>query len=45
MPPAHIDLQVPFADKEAAKRLGARWDANLKVCYVRPTSTPSRYVP
>lgn len=29
-----IDLQVPFAEKDDAKRLGARWDAANKVWYV-----------
>ena len=33
MPLARINLQVPFADKDAAKRLGARWDASLKLWY------------
>lgn len=29
-----IDLNVPFAEKEEAKRLGARWDSDRKVWYV-----------
>lgn len=29
-----IDLKVPFAEKDAAKKLGARWDAARKVWYV-----------
>ena len=29
-----IDLQVPFAEKDDAKRLGARWDGMRKVWYV-----------
>ena len=29
-----IDLDVPFAEKDAAKRLGARWDAARKLWYV-----------
>jgi hypothetical protein len=29
-----INLKVPFAQKDAAKELGARWDAALKVWYV-----------
>lgn len=29
-----MNLKVPFADKEQAKKLGARWDATLKVWYV-----------
>jgi hypothetical protein len=28
------NLKVPFADKEAAKKLGARWDAARKIWYV-----------
>jgi len=29
-----IDLQVPFNEKDAAKRLGARWDGDGKIWYV-----------
>jgi len=29
-----IDLATPFADKDAAKALGARWDAARKTWYV-----------
>lgn len=29
-----FNLKVPFAEKEAAKKLGARWDAARKVWYV-----------
>lgn len=29
-----INLKVPFAQKEAAKELGARWDAARKIWYV-----------
>lgn len=32
------DLQVPFAEKDEAKRLGARWDAARKVWYVQNTT-------
>jgi len=28
------DLKVPFAEKDAAKKLGARWDAARKTWYV-----------
>lgn len=28
------DLKVPFAEKDAAKKLGARWDAARKLWYV-----------
>ncbi len=31
---ARIDLQVPFDEKEAAQRLGARWDPGRRVWYV-----------
>lgn len=29
-----FDLKVPFAEKDAAKKLGARWDAARKIWYV-----------
>lgn len=29
-----INLVTPFAEKEAAKALGARWDATQKVWYI-----------
>lgn len=29
-----FDLKVPFAEKDAAKKLGARWDAANKLWYV-----------
>jgi len=29
-----FNLKVPFAEKDQAKKLGARWDAALKVWYV-----------
>lgn len=29
-----INLKVPFAQKDAAKELGARWDATQKIWYV-----------
>lgn len=29
-----MNLKVPFAEKEQAKKLGARWDAARKVWYV-----------
>lgn len=29
-----INLQVPYAEKDAAKRLGARWDMARKVWYI-----------
>lgn len=30
-----VNLSVPFAAKDEAKRLGARWDAHKKVWYVQ----------
>lgn len=33
-----IDLQVPFADKDIAKRRGARWDPGHKTWYIQNTS-------
>lgn len=29
-----VDLKVPFAEKDAAKAAGARWDVNRKLWYV-----------
>jgi len=29
-----INLKVPFKDKDQAKSLGARWNANAKVWYI-----------
>lgn len=31
---ARVDLKVPFAEKDEAKSLGARWDPQAKVWYV-----------
>ncbi len=28
-----IDLSVPYAEKDAAKKLGARWDGDRKTWY------------
>lgn len=33
-PAMRFDLKVPFAEKDAAKKLGARWDAGRKLWYV-----------
>jgi hypothetical protein len=33
---SRIDLRVPIAEKDQAKRLGARWDPRLRVWYVPP---------
>lgn len=43
-----IDLQVPFSEKDDAKRLGARWDAGRKVWYVPDgleASSFTRWIP
>jgi len=29
-----LNLKVPFAEKDQAKKLGARWDAGRKIWYV-----------
>ena len=33
--PMRIDLKVPFAEKDTAKTLGARWDPAKKIWYVK----------
>ncbi|MBN8283763.1 DUF5710 domain-containing protein [Zoogloea sp.] len=35
------NLQVPFAEKDEAKRLGARWDATKRVWYVQNMTDPA----
>lgn len=37
-----VNLKVPFAEKDEAKRLGAKWDAALKVWYIEnaPDQSP-----
>jgi hypothetical protein len=35
-----INLKVPFAQKDAAKELGARWDAARKIWYVMDPKDP-----
>lgn len=40
---ARIDLNVPFAEKDHAKRLGARWDGDRKVWYVPDGVTPGAF--
>ncbi len=37
------NLQVPFAEKDAAKKLGARWDAARKVWYVENKADMSAF--
>jgi len=42
-----IDLNVPFSEKEEAKKLGAKWDADKKVWYIPdgiPSSALSRWM-
>ena len=36
MPPGSTLLAVPFAEKDAAKKLGARWNAERRSWYVPP---------
>ena len=46
--PMRIDLKVPFAEKDTAKALGARWDAAKKIWYVNdvPDLSPfTRWIP
>lgn len=38
-----IDLRVPFAEKDDAKSLGARWDPVKRVWYVPPGVPPKRF--
>src|SRR5690348_8144234 len=45
---SRVDLQVPFAEKDDAKRLGARWDGRQSTWYVPDgiDSTPfKRWLP
>ena len=46
--PMRIDLKVPYAEKDAAKALGARWDPAKKIWYVKDVAdfTPfTRWIP
>ncbi len=36
-----IDLLVPFSEKDVVKKLGGRWDADLKTWYVIIDATKS----
>jgi len=36
-----IDLNVPFSEKDDAKQLGARWDANKKIWFIPEHLDPS----
>jgi hypothetical protein len=43
-----INLKTPFADKDAAKALGARWDGTRKIWYITDVAdlTPfMRWIP
>lgn len=40
---SRIDLNVPFAQKDEAKLLGARWDAQHKVWYVPAGADPGPF--
>ncbi len=41
--PHRINLTVPFADKDQAKSLGAKWDANLKQWYIDADADMGKY--
>ena len=32
--PHRVNISVPFADKDQAKALGAKWDGTLKTWYI-----------
>jgi hypothetical protein len=38
-----VDLSVPFLEKNAARRLGARWDHEARVWFVPENSDPSPF--
>lgn len=38
-----VDLKVPFAEKDEAKKLGARWDAARKIWYVEDKADMAAY--
>jgi hypothetical protein len=38
-----VNLQVPFRDKDEAKRLGARWDPSARVWFVPQELEPARF--
>ncbi len=43
-----IDLVTPFAEKDAAKALGARWDSAKKTWYITDMTDPTpfqRWIP
>ena len=39
-----INLQVPFADKDKARGMGARWDAARKTWYVVDVENISQFM-
>lgn len=43
MPPGATLISVPFAEKDAAKKLGARWDAQRRSWYVPPGTDVSLF--
>lgn len=43
MPPGSTLLAVPFAEKDAAKKLGARWNAERRSWYVPPSADVSPF--
>lgn len=43
MPPGSTLLAVPFAEKDAAKKLGARWNADRRSWYVPPGTDVSLF--
>ena len=43
MPPGSTVLAVPFAEKDAAKKLGARWNAERRSWYVPPGADVSLF--
>lgn len=41
--PSRVNLDVPYCEKDEAKALGARWDAELRVWYVPPGTSPGKF--
>ena len=39
-----VDLKVPFAEKDSAKKLGAKWDGEKKVWYVKDLDNLSPFL-
>lgn len=37
------DLKIPFAEKDQAKKLGARWDAGRKLWYIEGKLDPGLF--